>query len=180
MRHIEDERVLLAYLFAQAAHKGQKRKYTEKPYFEHCLAVAETTNKVLGDATHEEKVRSLCVAMLHDVVEDTTISIDTITTLFGGSISSGVMWLTDVETGNRSTRKRLAKERLSRAPGWVQTIKVADLIDNTSSIVEHDPKFAKVYLQEKRELLEVLTGADKSLLSIAKDQLIDQEEILCM
>ena len=44
-----------------------------------------------------------------------------------------------------------------------KTIKLADLIDNTKSIVEHDPRFAKVYLEEKRLLLEVLKDGDETL-----------------
>lgn len=58
--------------------------------------------------------------------------------------------------------------RLGNAPGWVQTIKCADLISNTSSIVLHDPKFAVTYLEEKRLLLEALTQADHRLLAMAK------------
>ena len=44
-----------------------------------------------------------------------------------------------------------------------QTIKVADIIDNTKSIVRRDPGFAEVYLKEKAALLEVLTKADAGL-----------------
>ncbi len=75
--------------------------------------------------------------------------------------------LSDLEEGNRATRKCLSCERLAAAPGWVQTIKCADLISNTSSIVLHDPDFAKVYSREKRELLAVLTKADRRLWDIA-------------
>ena len=44
------------------------------------------------------------------------------------------------------------------------------MISNTSSIVEHDPKFAVVYLEEKRLLLDVLKNADPRLLEIARSQ----------
>ena len=69
---------------------------------------------------------------------------------------------------NRARRKEIDRQRLSQAPGWVQTVKVADMIDNTSTIVEYDPKFAKVYLEEKRLLLAELTSADPLLLEKAK------------
>ena len=52
----------------------------------------------------------------------------------------------------------------------MQTIKCADLISNTSSIVQHDPKFAALYLAEKRELLEVLREADPLLRQLAATQ----------
>jgi hypothetical protein len=53
----------------------------------------------------------------------------------------------------------------------VQTIKVADLIHNTESIVNEDPSFARVYMREKRDLLLVLTNARPILRLRAHDQL---------
>jgi len=48
---------------------------------------------------------------------------------------------------------------------------LADLISNTESIVKHDEKFAKVYLEEKRLLLtEALYDADAQLLVKAWSQ----------
>jgi hypothetical protein len=64
----------------------------------------------------------------------------------------------------------LDRQHSAAAPAAAQTIKVADLISNTRSIVAHDPGFAKVYLEEKRMLLEVLTKADPTLLNKAKEQ----------
>ena len=48
---------------------------------------------------------------------------------------------------------------------------MADLIDNTKTILEFDPKFAPVYLAEKTLLLEVLTKADAGLIKKAKEQI---------
>ena len=45
------------------------------------------------------------------------------------------------------------------------------MISNTSSIVRHDPKFAAVYLDEVRQLLDVLTRADTRLLAMAREQI---------
>lgn len=59
------------------------------------------------------------------------------------------------------------RQRLADSSREVQTIKVADLIDNTPSIVQHDPDFARVYLREKRDLLNVLTLADQDLVDRA-------------
>ena len=84
------------------------------------------------------------------------------------TVVGGVMDLSDMETGNRAARKAASRARLAAAPSWVQTIKCADLISNTSSIVRHDPEFAKVYLEEKRLLLDVLTKADPQLRDLAR------------
>ena len=66
--------------------------------------------------------------------------------------------------------KALDRQHSAAAPAEAQTIKVADLISNTRSIVAHDPGFAKLYLEEKRMLLEVLTKADPTLLNQAQEQ----------
>jgi len=95
--------------------------------------------------------------------------------VFGAKVEQGVALLTDMPTveggPNRKKRKELDRLRLSQAPAWVQTIKVADMIDNTSTIVEYDPKFAKVYLEEKRLMVQGLTQADPILLERAQQQI---------
>lgn len=153
-----------AYTFAAAAHYavGQKRKYTGEPYIVHPVEVASIVKGVPG-ATEE----MVAAAYLHDVVEDTEVGIDTILHMFGPVVADYVHLLTDppkVEGGpNRKARKALDAQRLADAPFEVQTIKLADLISNTSTIVQFDPSFAKVYLEEKRLLLEVMTKGDAGL-----------------
>lgn len=150
-----------AMMFARHAHAGQVRKYTGNPYHDHLAEVAGIV------ATVDASVPTTAVAWLHDVVEDTSFTAVDIRRMFDPIITDGVLWLSDVEPGNRAERKRLSRERLARAPAWIQTIKCADLISNTSSIVKHDPKFAVVYLEEMRQLLGVLTKADRRLWELA-------------
>tara|TARA_R110000765_G_scaffold375455_2_gene466098 strand:- start:1408 stop:1686 length:279 start_codon:yes stop_codon:yes gene_type:complete len=90
--------------------------------------------------------------------------------MFGEEVATGVMWLSDLEQGNRAERKAASRQRLAAAPSWVQDIKVADMISNTSSIKMHDAKFALKYLEEKRLLLDVLTLANPEILAIARAQ----------
>jgi guanosine-3',5'-bis(diphosphate) 3'-pyrophosphohydrolase len=158
-----------AMLFAREKHKNQIRKYTGNPYSDHLAEVAGITATIYG-YDHG----AIAIAWLHDTVEDTGTTLQEIESEFGPIIAMGVGFLTDAEEGNRETRKRLSRERLMHASPMVQTIKVADLISNTSSIVKHDPEFAKVYLEEKRLLLDVLTGADKDLLKIAREKVNDR------
>ena len=160
---------LRARLFATAAHAavGQLRKYTHEPYIVHPAEVAEIVRSV----PHTEEM--LAAAWLHDVVEDTGVSIELIRSEFGSGVSDLVGWLTDVsrpDHGNRAQRKAIDRAHSAAAPAEAQTVKVADLISNTRSIVAHDPKFATTYLAEKRLLLEVLTRADQGLLDRARTQ----------
>lgn len=151
--------------FAREVHKNQKRKYTNNPYFDHLAEVVGITSTVAAYSYTIDKI--LATAWLHDCIEDQGIEPKELEESFGVIVAEGVWWLSDLEEGNRATRKRLSRERLSKAPGWVQTIKCADLISNTGSIVQHDPDFAKVYLEEKKLLLEVLDKADRNLWKIA-------------
>jgi hypothetical protein len=89
-----------------------------------------------------------------------------------------VEMLTDVskpEDGNRATRKAMDREHTANASSQAKTIKLADLIDNTHSIVEHDPDFARVYMREKTRLLQVLSEGDPTLYRKATDLVIDYE-----
>jgi (p)ppGpp synthase/HD superfamily hydrolase len=158
-----------ARVFATAAHAAiaQVRKYTGEPYICHPADVRD----LVATVPHTDEM--LAAAWLHDVVEDTEVTFAAINQEFGPIVEDLVRWLTDVATpedGNRAVRKRLDKEHLAGAPAAAQTIKVADLIDNSRTILTRDPQFAKVYLREKRALLAVLTRADPALLAMAHRQ----------
>jgi (p)ppGpp synthase/HD superfamily hydrolase len=112
----------------------------------------------------------VAVSWLHDCVEDQGVTVPWLRGQFGDCVADGVRLLSDTETGNRAQRKAAGRARLAAAPDWVQTIKCADLISNTASIVQHDPAFAVVYIEEKRLLLDVMTRADQRLLALARGQ----------
>jgi (p)ppGpp synthase/HD superfamily hydrolase len=152
-------------VFAMDAHKHQKRKYTGNPYTDHLAEVAGIV------ATIDSRPESIAVSWLHDCREDQGVSGARIEDLFGMRVAVGVAMLSDFEKGSRAERKAASRDRLASAPDWIQTIKVADMISNTASIVLHDPKFAEVYLEEKRLLLDVLTQADARMIAIARKQI---------
>jgi (p)ppGpp synthase/HD superfamily hydrolase len=156
-----------ARVFATAAHAavGQVRKYTGEPYIVHPFEVAMTVKQIGGTP------EMVSAAFLHDTVEDTGVTMETIEREFGPEVAEIVFFLTDVsrpEHGNRASRKAIDRAHIAKADARAQTIKLADLISNCSSIVKYDPEFAKVYLEEKRLLLEVLTKGDKILLDRAR------------
>ena len=162
MRTEPDDPLFLheAMLFTISVHGTQTRKYTREPYWPHCAAVAAITASVTDDK------RTIAAAWMHDVLEDTDTTFGEIEDVFGVVTANLVLQVTDVSTpadGPRATRKALDREHLAQACGRAQTIKLADLIHNTTSIVTQDPGFAKVYLQEKRLLLQVLTKGSKDL-----------------
>lgn len=157
-----------AMMFAREVHRDQVRKYTGNPYVDHLAEVAGIASSIeIWDFSFPSRLQYLSVCWLHDCIEDQGVTHRQLLKDFGLDVADGVMLLSDIEDGNRAERKAASRERLSKAPGWVQTIKCADLISNTSSIVKHDPDFAKVYLEEKILLLDVMTEADPNLRKLA-------------
>lgn len=166
------EALTKAFNFAAEAHKGQTRKYTGEPYISHPYAVARMILEIDGDEN------MVIAALLHDTVEDTPVTLEQISFIFGEDVAMLVEFLTDVshaDDGVRVHRKEIDRQHTAKACSRAKTIKLADLIHNTQSIVEHGKGFAKIYLAEKRLLLEVLQEGDAGLYARAMAVLEDGE-----
>lgn len=165
-----------AYEFAKAAHGTQLRKYTvDEPYINHPVSVAKIVASVTDD------VDMICAALLHDTIEDTKITYSDILPAFGYRCASLVNELTDItvhEDGNRALRKSIEARRLNRVSSLAQTIKLADLIDNSESITRCDTGFARVYIEEKANLLKVLYRGNRDLYHRASEIVIESRKIL--
>ena len=169
-----------AELVATFAHEavGHKRKYTGDSYCTHLEEVANLVS-IAPSCT----IEMIDAAWLHDVVEDTQVTHGMLHSYFGVEVAALVFELTDQFTdpslGNRKKRKAMEMDRLAKCSSKAHTIKCADLIDNTKSIVEYDRDFAKVYLAEKRAILDAIKGsADHTLWSMAMAALKDAETVL--
>lgn len=81
-----------AFEFANEAHKGVRRRSGE-PYILHPIAVAKIVVDEIGLGC-----KSICAALLHDVVEDTDFTVEDIQRLFGDKIASLVDGLTKIKT----------------------------------------------------------------------------------
>ena len=157
---------------ARSLHGEQKRKYTGEPYVNHTVKVADIVKTYGGDES------MVYAAILHDVLEDTPTSekelMDLLMDIFNDPLMSSdvlmlVKELTDVYVKenypeiNRKGMKEMEAIRLGKVSPRAQTIKYADLLDNSIDIVYNDPKFAKVYLKEKEQLLKYMTKGNQEL-----------------
>lgn len=161
-----EDLVVKAKHYAMLKHTGQVRKYTNEPYIVHPVAVVQ----ILRDFNFVNETL-LAAAYLHDVVEDTNTTIQDVLEEFGADVAQYVFYLTDFKhpkEGNRHTRKMITEWKISSAPIPVKLIKIADLIDNTKSIIQHDKDFAKQYLKEKENLLNTIRFSTESHLFIDK------------
>lgn len=173
--------LILAHDFAKNAHfsVNQVRKYTNEPYIVH----PESVVRILSEVTDD--VAILSAAYLHDVLEDVYTAnqpegYNIIKEQFGLEIADLVVELTDVYTSesfpnlNRNTRKAEERQRIRFISPKAKTIKLADLIDNTRDIVKYDANFAKIYMVEKRAMLEeCLHEGNATLFQICQQQIND-------
>lgn len=154
---------------------GQKRKYSGEHYWYHPVEVME----IVKTASHNEDM--LIASLGHDQLEDTKMTKETIKLFFGENVLDLILGLTDIskpEDGNRARRKAIDRDHTALQSPECKTIKLADLISNSKSIVEHDPEFAKVYIKEKELLLEVLKEGDKVLWNKANKIVQDSKQVL--
>ena len=152
--------------------KQQIRKYSKLPYIVH---PAEVVSILESYRLNDYEV--LCAAWMHDILEDCgdIYTKEMMTNDFGYEITRLVLQVTDIskpEDGNRAKRKEIDRFHLSLACYDAQNIKLADLISNTRDIAKHDKDFAKVYLNEKKELLKVLNNCSPRLKKFATDTLL--------
>lgn len=168
------EGIQKARLIAHAAHAavGQRRKHSGIAYINHPADVV----KILEDHSTIISRRMLAAAWLHDVVEDTHITIDFIKDEFDTAVARLVHGLTNQRPAgmNRAERHAHNTKRLADCAPDVKTIKLADCIANMRDIVREDRKFAPTYLAEKRVLLdEALTDGCPVLWKMADDIIRD-------
>lgn len=97
--------ILRAYVVAARAHAGRKRASGDA-YITHPVAVASQVADLGFDA------RTISAALLHDVLEDTPVTKDELTTVFG----SEVAFLVDSVTKLKAIRYRGTGPRKSRDP----------------------------------------------------------------
>ncbi len=122
-----------AYVFAAKAHQGQFRLSGEE-YIEHPVAVARILSELEGDA------HTLAAALLHDVVEDTDVTIEEIRQEFGVEIArlvDGVTKLSRIQFHSRMEEQvsNLRKMFLAMAEDWrVVVIRLADRMHNLRTL----------------------------------------------
>jgi len=152
----DTERSLIsdAYQFAEEAHRHQVRKSGE-PYFIHLDAVAELLAKMGLD------VPTVAAGLLHDVVEDTDISLALVAQRFGAEIALLVDGVTKLDTGEAkmSEAEYLQKTLVAmNADVRVILVKLADRLHNMRTLGSLKPARRVEIAQETLKLFAPLAN----------------------
>jgi (p)ppGpp synthase/HD superfamily hydrolase len=131
---IVDVGLLLKRALDRAAvwHRTQLRKYpnAEVPYVSHCAAVAATLSR------HGFSEEVVAAGALHDSVEDTEATLETVRALFGDRVATLVDQVTEQDKSLPwEERKRRYLDLFPHKPWEAQAITLADKIDNFESII---------------------------------------------
>lgn len=138
-KDVSIDRIQRSYRVAAAAHGDQRRKSGES-YISHPLAVA----KVVAEFGLDDV--AISAALLHDAVEDTSISLDTITEEFGEDVAhvvDGVTKLDRVHFDSKEAQQAASVRKMMFAiaqDARVLIIKLADRLHNMQTIAAMPPE----------------------------------------
>ena len=115
---------------AEEAHRGQFRKGSGIPYISHPRAVA----RILSDAGCSEEL--VAAGILHDTVEDTSLTLDFIREKFGERVAKIVQGCSEPDKSLPWEQRKLhTVEFLKTAPLEVRTVTCADKLHNLLTII---------------------------------------------
>ena len=166
-----------AYKTADIAHCGQLRDQNT-PYFEHPLSVVH----ILLEELNIHDIELLCAALLHDVLEDSDMTYEQLTGLFGNRIANIVQSVTKTD-GNieqydeqSESAKRQFIAKIEQSGEYIVLLKLADRLDNLRSLPLSPSKSKqRRYLSETSQWYLPLAQRVNSYIYEQMAQLIDQQ-----
>ena len=165
------EKVEQAYRFAAEFHRDQRRRSGE-PYINHPVEVA----LILAKDLHMD-ADTICAALLHDTVEDTSATLGDLTERFGRTVAElvdGVTKLTNIQVSNMDEKQALNLRKMVLAMSKdirVVIIKIADRLHNMRTLAALPPH-KRVF--KSRETMDVYAPlADRLGISSIKWELED-------
>jgi len=120
-----------AVIFATKAHSGTPRKGTQMPYITHPMEAMAIV------ATMTDRQELLAAAALHDVVEDTPVTLEELRHEFGDEVAEWVFYETSPseEETTWQERKQANIDRLAAAPLEAKMVAIGDKLSNLRAIV---------------------------------------------
>ena len=147
----EEDKIAMAYRLAEKAHGGQQRQSGE-PYISHPLAVAEILVGLGMDSD------CICAALLHDVVEDTDITLEVLQKKFGHDVALMVDGVTKIKKLSFASKEDKQSENIRKMllamseDIRVIIIKLADRLHNIRTLQFKSPDKQRLIALETMEI----------------------------
>ena len=148
---LDHELLVRAYKFSDVAHAGQVR-HSGEPYVSHCIEVARILADLQLDTT------TVASGLLHDIVEDTDITVEDVAREFGSEIAQIVDGLTKIANLPLSSREERQVENYRKLllsiakDARVILIKLADRLHNMRTLDYLALEKRRRIAQETRDL----------------------------
>jgi GTP pyrophosphokinase len=148
---LDPELLARAYRYSERAHEGQTRSSGE-PYVSHCVEVA----KILADLQLD--TTTVAAGLIHDVVEDTKITVEDVAREFGGEVAQIVDGLTKIGNLPMHSKEERQVENYRKLllsvakDARVILIKLADRLHNMRTLDYLPPEKRRRIAQETRDL----------------------------
>ncbi len=148
---LDHDLLVRAYRFSDVAHAGQVR-HSGEPYVSHCVEVARILADLQLDTT------TVACGLLHDIVEDTDITVEDVSREFGPEIAQIVDGLTKIANLPMSSREERQVENYRKLllsiakDARVILIKLADRLHNMRTLDWLAPEKRRRIAQETRDL----------------------------
>jgi len=148
---LDHDLLVRAYKFSDVAHAGQVR-HSGEPYVSHCVEVARILAELQLDTT------TVASGLLHDIVEDTDVTVEDVAREFGAEIAQIVDGLTKIASLPLSSREERQVENYRKLllsiakDARVILIKLADRLHNMRTLDYLAPEKRRRIAQETRDL----------------------------
>lgn len=147
--------------FAAEAHKSQLLPGSEINYVTHvCNVCMEAVHAVLSSGKENINLVLQC-ALLHDTIEDTTVTYEDIVSAFGPLVADGVLALTKNENLPKADQMADSLSRILQQSAEIRIVKMADRIVNLSEPPYYwSTEKRQSYQKEAQVILERLGGVN--------------------
>jgi len=154
---------------ASKLHDGQKYGgYNDGEKVEYINHIGSVVFEIFNAIQSTENINSdlaIKCAILHDTIEDTTLTYESVNELFGHEVACGVLALTKNDEIEGQTEKMLdSLKRIKEQPVEIWAVKLADRITNLYEppYYWNDEKKLK-YIEEAKVILDELKDGNKYL-----------------
>jgi len=155
------DNITKAWFFASRVHNGQLYPGEKLPYLTHLGNVMMEVMAVASLLKNAEL--AICCAILHDTIEDTSVTYDELVENFSVEVADGVLALTKNETLATKREQMLdSLERIKQQPKEIWVVKMADRVSNLGEPPHYwKNEKVKAYRDEAQIILDYLGEANE-------------------
>lgn len=158
--------------FAAEAHRGQLVPGADLPYLMHVSLVGMEVIAALSTQPDRDGNLAVQCALLHDVIEDTAVTYQSVAGAFGRAVADGVLALSKVKTLPRHEQMADSLRRIRQQPAEIWMVKLADRITNLQPPPHYWTKDKiRRYQAEAVEILNALGEASQLLAARLREKI---------